>query len=93
MVERLFGQSLYHPSESWDPEMEAWIPTSAGMVSCCARPGKPLIYIQMNESEKTRQERREEKLRKKKERMAKHGGSLVKIYKDAILKRLKRKPE
>ena len=39
----------------------------------------------------TRQERREKKLRKKRERMLKHGRSLVKIYRDAILKRLKRR--
>ena len=39
----------------------------------------------------TRQGRREKKLKKKRERMPKHGQSLVRIYKDAILKRLKRK--
>jgi len=38
----------------------------------------------------TRQERREKKLKKKRERMPQHGRSLAKIYKDAILKRLKR---
>lgn len=38
----------------------------------------------------TRQERREKKLRKKRERIPKHGLSLVRIYKDAILKRLRR---
>jgi len=38
----------------------------------------------------TRQERREKKLRKKRERMPKHGKNLAKIYIDAILKRLKR---
>ncbi len=38
----------------------------------------------------TRQERREQKLKKKRERMLQHGRSLVKIYKEAILKRLKR---
>ena len=38
-----------------------------------------------------RQERRERKLRKKRERIAKHGKNLVKIYMDAILKRLKRR--
>jgi len=37
----------------------------------------------------TRQERREEKLRKKREQMKKHGKNLAKIYMDAILKRLK----
>jgi hypothetical protein len=45
----------------------------------------------MNEFE-TRQERREKKLRKKRERMPKHGKNLARIYVDAILKRLKRHP-
>ena len=40
----------------------------------------------------TRQERREKKLRKKRERISKHGKNLAKIYMDAILKRLKRQP-
>jgi len=39
----------------------------------------------------TRQERREKKLRKKQERMPKHGKNLARIYVDAILKRLKRR--
>ena len=43
----------------------------------------------INDAE-TRQERREKKLKKKRERMLQHGRSLVKIYKEAILKRLKR---
>jgi len=38
----------------------------------------------------TRQERRDKKLRKKRERIPKHGRSLARIYMDAILKRLKR---
>jgi len=38
----------------------------------------------------TRQERREKKLKKKQERMPKHGRSLATIYKEAILKRLRR---
>ena len=42
-----------------------------------------------NETE-TKQERREKKLKKKRERMAKHGKSLARIYMDAILKRLRR---
>ena len=37
----------------------------------------------------TRQERREKKLKKKRERMPQHGRSLAKIYRDAILKRLR----
>jgi hypothetical protein len=43
-----------------------------------------------NEQAETKQERREKKLKKKRERIAKHGKSLAKIYMDAILKRLKR---
>jgi hypothetical protein len=43
-----------------------------------------------NEKIETRQERREKKLKKKRERMAKHGKSLARIYMDAIIKRLKR---
>jgi len=38
----------------------------------------------------TKQERREKKLKKKRERMSKHGKNLARIYMDAILKRLKR---
>jgi hypothetical protein len=38
----------------------------------------------------TKQERREKKLRKKRERMAKHGKNLARVYMDVILKRLKR---
>jgi len=37
----------------------------------------------------TKQERREKKLKKKQERMRKHGKNLARIYMDAILKRLK----
>ena len=43
-----------------------------------------------NEAE-TKQERREKKLKKKRERMAKHGKGLAKIYMDAVLKRLRGK--
>jgi len=39
----------------------------------------------------TRQERREKKLKKKRERIPKHGQSLARIYVEAILKRLKRR--
>ena len=42
-------------------------------------------------SGETRQERRDRKLRKKRERMPKHGKNLAKIYIDALLKRLKGK--
>ena len=38
----------------------------------------------------TRQERREKKLQKKREQVKKHGKNLAQIYKDAIIKRLKR---
>ncbi len=40
-----------------------------------------------NESEKTRQERREKKLRKKREHIAQHGKGLTKIYKNVVEKR------
>jgi len=43
--------------------------------------------------EKTRQERREERRRKKRERIPQHGKSLARVYRDAILKRLRGKPE
>ncbi len=46
----------------------------------------------MNDEQiKTRQERREKKLGKKKERMPKHGKNLARTYMDAILKRLRRR--
>ena len=38
----------------------------------------------------TKQERREKKLKKKRERIPKHGKNLARIYMDAILKRLGR---
>ena len=47
----------------------------------------------MNEqpdSDETRQERREKKLKKKRERVRKHSKGLAAIYRNAILKRLKR---
>jgi len=44
-----------------------------------------------DEKPDTRQERRAEKLRKKQERMKKHGKNLARIYMDAILKRLRGK--
>jgi len=43
--------------------------------------------------EETRQERREKRLRKKRERMPKHGKSLARVYRDAVLKRLRGKPK
>jgi hypothetical protein len=39
----------------------------------------------------TRQERRETKLKKKRERIRQHSKNLAKVYRDAILKRLKGK--
>jgi hypothetical protein len=44
-----------------------------------------------NEPLETRQERREKKLKKKRERMTKHGKNLAKVYMDAVMKRLKGK--
>jgi hypothetical protein len=45
----------------------------------------------MSENSETRQERREKKLRKKRERVRQHGKNLAKVYRDAIMKRLKGK--
>ena len=46
----------------------------------------------MNEGKiETRQERREKKLKSKRERIPKHGKNLARIYMEAILKRLKRR--
>ena len=39
----------------------------------------------------TKQERREKRLRKKRERMAKHGKNLARVYMEAVLKRLRRR--
>ena len=39
----------------------------------------------------TKQERREKKLKKKRERMPKHGKNIARVYMDAIMKRLRRK--
>ena len=46
---------------------------------------------EFDNSPETRQERRARKLRKKKERIAQSGKGLVKIYHDAVLKRMKGK--
>jgi hypothetical protein len=43
----------------------------------------------MNGDIETRQARREKKLRRKRERVQKHGKNLARIYMDAILKRLR----
>ena len=37
----------------------------------------------------TRQERREKKLKKKRERVSKHGKNLARVYVEAVLKRLR----
>ena len=42
-------------------------------------------------NKETRQERRDRKLRKKRERMPKHGKNLARIYVEAVLKRLRGK--
>ena len=47
----------------------------------------------MSDEIETRQERREKKLRKKRERIPQHGRTLGKVYRDAIMKRLRKKPE
>jgi hypothetical protein len=39
------------------------------------------------ETEETKQERREKKQQKKREKIQQHGRSLVRVYKDAMLKR------
>jgi hypothetical protein len=44
-----------------------------------------------NEKIETKQERREKKLKKKRERIPQHGKNLARIYMDAILKRLRGK--
>ncbi len=44
-----------------------------------------------NNHVETKQERREKRLRKKRERIPKHGKGLARIYVDAIMKRLKGK--
>ena len=41
------------------------------------------------DSEDSRQERREKRQRKKQKKMLQHGRSLAKVYKDAIMKRIK----
>ncbi len=43
-----------------------------------------------NDRLNTKQERRERKLKKKREHMPKHGKNLAKVYMDAILKQLRR---
>ncbi|MFA5367173.1 MAG: hypothetical protein WC333_04785 [Dehalococcoidia bacterium] len=47
----------------------------------------------MSDEIETRQERREKKLKKKRERMPQHGRTLGKVYRDAVMKRLRKKAE
>ena len=42
------------------------------------------------ETEETKQERREKKQQKRRDKIKQHGRSLVRVYKDAVLKRAKR---
>ena len=44
-----------------------------------------------NKDPETRQERREKKLKKKRERIPKHGKTLAQVYRDAVLKSAKRR--
>ena len=43
--------------------------------------------------DETRQERREQRKRKKREKMPQHGKSLPRVYKDAVLKQLRKKED
>ena len=47
----------------------------------------------MKEEGETKQERRERRLRKKRERIPQHGKSLARVYRDAVLKRLRKKAD
>ena len=47
----------------------------------------------MSQEPETKGDRREKKLRKKWDRMQKHGKGLAQIYKDAVTKRLKGEKE
>jgi hypothetical protein len=42
------------------------------------------------ETEETKQERREKKQQKRRDKIQQHGHSLVRVYKDAVLKRAKK---
>jgi hypothetical protein len=44
-----------------------------------------------NNQSETRQERRARKLKKKQERTKQHGKSLLKVYRDSVMKRVKGK--
>ena len=47
----------------------------------------------MKEEGETRQERRERRLQKKRKHIPQHGKSLARVYRDAVLKRLRKKAE
>ncbi len=47
----------------------------------------------MKEEVETKQERRERRLQKKRNRIPQHGKSLARVYRDAVLKRLRKKAE
>ena len=47
----------------------------------------------MKEEGETKQERRERRLQKKRNRIPQHGKSLARVYRDALLKRLRKKAE
>jgi hypothetical protein len=47
----------------------------------------------MKEEGETKQERRERRLQKKRNRIPQHGKSLARVYRDAVLKRLRKKAE
>jgi hypothetical protein len=47
--------------------------------------------VTTSDEENTRQEKREKKLRKKKDRIKQHGKNLGKIYADAVKKRTEKK--
>jgi hypothetical protein len=45
------------------------------------------------DKEDTKGEKRERRLRKKRNRIPQHGKSLARVYRDAVLKRLRKKAE
>jgi hypothetical protein len=47
----------------------------------------------MKEEGETRQERRERRLQKRRKRIPQHGKSLARVYRDAVLKRLRKKAD
>jgi hypothetical protein len=47
----------------------------------------------MKEEGETKQERRERRLQKKRKRIPQHSKSLARVYRDAVLKRLRKKAE